>query len=75
MKKEYQRFLEAAIERRAEARKLREQGLNFTQIGKKLGITRQRAFQLVGPKHGMLRRKTDLQQGQSEGGMQRTTVG
>jgi transposase len=43
----FKQFLAAAKKRREKAKKLKAQGLNNTQIGKMLGVSRQRAQQLV----------------------------
>jgi DNA-binding CsgD family transcriptional regulator len=42
-------YLEAARKRREQAKKLRAEGLSYGQIGKRLNVTRQRAFAMVNP--------------------------
>lgn len=43
----YERFMAEANERRALARRLRDEGKTFEEIGAALGVSRQRAFFLV----------------------------
>ncbi len=43
----YERFIAQAQDRRTKALKLRKAGSTFEQIGAELGISRQRAFDLV----------------------------
>lgn len=40
-------YLRQFYERRRRARKMRARGLSFSKIGKQLGISRQRAWQLL----------------------------
>jgi DNA-directed RNA polymerase sigma subunit (sigma70/sigma32) len=49
MMTKYQKFLAQSAARRARAKRLRAQGKTMHEIGKIMGITRQRASQLCRP--------------------------
>ena len=44
----HKRYLAEANKRREQAQRLRQEGLTFAEIGKRLGITRQRVHQMIG---------------------------
>jgi transposase-like protein len=43
----FKQFLAAAKKRREKAKKMHQQGLSYTEIGRQLGVTRQRAAQMI----------------------------
>jgi predicted transcriptional regulator len=47
MKNWYKDFLIHARKRRALARRLAKKGLTYEEIGKRLGVTRQRVYEMI----------------------------
>jgi transposase len=47
MKNYYRNYLIACRKRRALARRLARKGLTYEEVGKRLGVTRQRVYEMV----------------------------
>jgi DNA-binding transcriptional regulator LsrR (DeoR family) len=44
----HKRYLAEANKRREQAKRLRQEGLTFAEIGKRLGVSRQRVHSMIG---------------------------